>query len=251
MTPALPFQSLSRLRIRRLAVLACLQLLPSPYGANAASAAPAASAASPTSAAGSSAGKPAASARSAASAAPANPADNGNSSGYPASLARADRSYLEQIGCRDPFALDLAGLNAFSLSPGGRANYADLRCRPHASLQGRPLYYVRQCARDQGEWLCGDAELETSIALGTRQLTIRPGTLEPARAIDTVAKVASYHYYLGMNIDQALESTCNLGMGDRKDLVEISCRRWSITVSYWCPKETGKYCPRVIYMHQR
>ena len=170
---------------------------------------------------------------------------------YPAKISRQEHLQISQMACSDAFGFDAADIDARSLSEHGRANYADVRCRPHAQLQGRPLYYVRQCARDGGEWLCSDAELETTVPLGQRVLTIRPGSVSPEKAVNTILKVASYRYYLGISIDHALESTCNLGMGDRPDMIEISCRRWSISVSYWCPKKSGNDCPRVIYMHER
>src|SRR5450830_701054 len=62
-------------------------------------------------------------------------------------------------------------------------------------------------------------------------------------------KISGYGYFQGMSIDHALQSTCNMGMGNRPDLIEISCHRWSITVSFWCPQtKQDPTCPRVIYM---
>jgi hypothetical protein len=40
-----------------------------------------------------------------------------------------------------------------------------------------------------------------------------------------------------------------MGMGNKPDLIEISCKHWSITVSFWCPKTPENLaCPRVIFM---
>jgi hypothetical protein len=98
--------------------------------------------------------------------------------------------------------------------------------------------------------VCAQDELETIVALGKRELLVRPGSLAPEKR--SIRKAFRYQYFQGMSIDKALESVCSTGMGDRADLVEISCERWSVSVSYWCPKEARKEpCPRVIYMHER
>ncbi|MBR7782349.1 hypothetical protein [Undibacterium luofuense] len=171
---------------------------------------------------------------------------------FPARLSRQEQIQISQQACLEPHGLEAAEIDARSFTPNGKASYADVRCRPHKALRQRPLYYVTQCARDGNQWVCAQDELETIVALGKRELLVRPGSLAPEKAVDTVQSIWRYQYFQGMSIDKALESVCSTGMGDRADLVEISCKRWSVSVSYWCPKEARKEpCPRVIYMHER
>ena len=172
---------------------------------------------------------------------------------FPAKVSRAERLQLERMVCGDKWGLAVAEIDARSLEANSRAHFADVKCRPHAQLQGQPLYHVAQCGRDGNEWSCSESELETILPLSngpeTRKLLVRPGTLDPARAITTLKKVSGYGYFQGRSIDQALQSTCNMGSGNRPDLIEISCRRWSMTVSFWCPQtKQDPTCPRIIYM---
>lgn len=172
---------------------------------------------------------------------------------FAASLSRDERLLLEQLVCGQAYGVAVAEIDARSFeAKGGKANYADVKCRPHASLRDQPLYYVAQCARSGKLWSCGQTELETLVKLPARELAIRPGTLEPKLAYDAIQKISGYGYFQGKSLDAALQSTCNMGMGDKPDLIEISCKRWAITVSFWCPKTPQKTaCPRVIFMGER
>lgn len=170
---------------------------------------------------------------------------------YPAKLSRQERLQLEQMVCGDRYGLAVAAIYAQAFEANGQAHFADVRCRPHAQLHGRPLYYVAQCGRDGRQWRCDAAETETSVALKERELIVRPGSVAPDKAADALRKISGYGFFQGNSIDRALESTCNLGMGDRPDLMEISCRKWSVTVSFWCPQISAAIpCPRVIYMRK-
>lgn len=172
---------------------------------------------------------------------------------FPARLSRDERLFLEQEVCGKTLGVGLAEVDARAFEANaGKANYADVKCRPHARLKGQPLYAVALCARHEQQWSCGQAELETRVKLPQRDLIIRPGTVAPDVAYEAIQKISGYGYFQGKSLDAALQSTCNLGMGDSPDLIEISCRRWSITVSFWCPKPTlASACPRVIYMNER
>ena len=168
---------------------------------------------------------------------------------FPAKLSRHERLQLEQMVCGAQYGLAVAEIDARAMEANGRANFADVKCRPHAQLSGQPMYYVALCGRDGNQWSCGDTELETIGPLAQRQLLVRPGTVDPLRGVTTLKKISGYGYFQGLSIDKALQSTCNLGMGNRPDLIEISCQRWSITVSFWCPQtKQDPTCPRVIYM---
>ncbi|MBC3862518.1 hypothetical protein H8K32_10440 [Undibacterium jejuense] len=168
---------------------------------------------------------------------------------FPAKLSRQERLQLEQTVCGAQYGLAVAEIDARSMEANGRANFADVKCRPHAQLAGQPTYYVAVCGRDGNQWSCGEAELETIVPLAQRKLLVRPGTVDPLRGVTTLKKISSYGYFQGLSIDKALQSTCNMGMGNRPDLIEISCQRWSITVSFWCPQtKQDPTCPRVIYM---
>ncbi|MBC3933875.1 hypothetical protein [Undibacterium rugosum] len=167
-------------------------------------------------------------------------------------LNRQDRLQIEQLACGAQYGLALADADGRAFDARSPAQFAEVRCRPHAQLGGQPLYYVAQCARDSQRWQCSPAELETVVRLAKRDVVIRPGSVDPQKAVDTLRKVAGYGYFQGMSLDKALQSVCNMGMGDRPELIELSCQRWSVTVSYWCPKPSASNpCPRVIYMHER
>ncbi|MFZ6673176.1 hypothetical protein [Undibacterium sp. Xuan67W] len=172
---------------------------------------------------------------------------------FPVKLPLNERLLLEQVVCVKKYQVGVADIDARSFEPrAANANFADVKCLPHAQLKGQSLYYVAQCVRDQGQWSCSRAELETTVPLQERALMMRPGTVEPGLAYETIQKISRYGYFQGNLLDAALESTCNMGMGDAPDLIEISCRRWSITVSFWCPQKNDKApCPRVIYMTKR
>jgi hypothetical protein len=169
---------------------------------------------------------------------------------FPVDLSLAERLLLEQLVCGKNYGVAVAEIDARAFEAKARdANFADVKCRPHASLKGKPLYYVAQCARHNKQWSCGRAELETSVTLKQRELLIRPGTVEPKLAYEAIQKISTYGYFQGKSLDAALQSTCNMGLGDKPDLIEISCLRWSIIVSFWCPQTPDKLpCPRVIYL---
>lgn len=172
---------------------------------------------------------------------------------FPVNLSRNERLLLEQVVCGKKYGVAVAEIDAYAFeAKSDKANYADVKCRPHASLKDKPLYAVAQCARSSNQWSCGQSELETIVTLKERDLLIRPGTVVPKVAHDAIQKISTYGYYQGKSIDTALQSTCNLGLGDKPDLIEISCKRWSITVSFWCPETPAKTaCPRVIFMGER
>lgn len=172
---------------------------------------------------------------------------------FPVKLSRDERLLLEQLVCGQKYGVALAEIDARAFDArAAKANFADVKCRPHARLQDQPLYYVAQCARYENQWSCGPEELETLVALKQRELLMRPGKLDPKRAYQAIRAISTYGYFQGKSLDTALQSTCNMGMGEKPDLIEISCRRWSITVSFWCPKSTRESaCPRVIYMGER
>jgi hypothetical protein len=169
---------------------------------------------------------------------------------FAVNLSRDERLLLEQVVCGQKYGVAVAEIDARAFdASASKANYADVKCRPHAQIKDKPLYYVAQCARASNQWSCGPAELETRVTLRERELVMRPGTVEPKRAYEAIQKISTYGYFQAKSLDAALQSTCNMGVGDKPDLIEISCQHWSITVSFWCPKTTIKTaCPRVIFM---
>lgn len=172
---------------------------------------------------------------------------------FSVNLSRDERLLLEQVVCGQKYGVAVAEIDARAFEANARnANYADVKCRPHARLKDKPLYYVAQCARADHQWSCAAAELETLVTLKDRELVMRPGTVEPARAYEAIQKISTYGYFQAKSLDTALQSTCNMGVGEKPDLIEISCKRWSITVSFWCPTTPAKTaCPRVIFMQER
>ena len=168
---------------------------------------------------------------------------------FAANVSRAERLQLEKIVCGDPFGLAVAQIDARAMEANGRAYFADVKCRPHLQMLGQAVYHVAQCGRDGNQWSCGEPELETIVPLAQRRLLVRPGSVDLQRGVATIKKISGYGYFQGLSIDRALQSTCNLGLGNRSDLIEISCQRWSITVSFWCPQsKQDPTCPRIIYM---
>jgi hypothetical protein len=165
-------------------------------------------------------------------------------------LSRSERFLIEQTVCGQKHGVAVAEIDARAFEANAAyANYADVKCRPHARLKDKPIYYVAQCARHDKQWSCGREELEVSVTLKARELIVRPGTVEPNLAYETIQKISTYGYFQAKSLDAALQSTCNMGMGNKPDLIEISCERWSITVSFWCPKKSKSVgCPRVIFM---
>lgn len=173
----------------------------------------------------------------------------------PGSLSRQDRLQLEAAACQQR-GHNMAEAKGWSFDPGNaKASYADVKCRPHGKMLGQALYWVTQCVREGQNWGCSPAELETRVPLlfagATQQqlLEVRPGSVAPERAHAALQQAAKYTYFQGYSLAQALQSPCNMGMGERPDLVEISCREWVISVSFWCPQQKReKICPRIIYM---
>ena len=172
---------------------------------------------------------------------------------YPVNLSLNERLLIEQIVCGQKYGVAVAEIDARAFDEHtSNANFADVKCRPHARLKDKPIYYVAQCARHDKQWSCGRAEIEVSVTLKERELIMRPGTVEPKLAYESLQKISTYGYFQAKSLDTALQSTCNMGMGNTPDLIEISCKNWSITVSFWCPKTPENLpCPRVIFMTQR
>jgi hypothetical protein len=180
---------------------------------------------------------------------------------FPVSLSRTERLVLEQVVCAKKFGVGVAEIDAQAFEANAaNANFADVTCRPHAQLENKPLYYVAQCAREGGQWSCGLAEVETRVDLvfpaqqkgeqaEQRELRVRPGSVAPAVAVNAIKKISTYGYFQGQSVSKALQSVCNMGLGEKPDLIEIACRRWSLTVSFWCPATPEKVgCPRIIFM---
>jgi hypothetical protein len=124
---------------------------------------------------------------------------------------------LEKLVCGDPFGVGVAEIDARAFSAqADKANYADVKCRPHAQLKTQPLYYVAQCGRDGKQWSCGAAEVETIVPLKARKLIVRPGTVPPQRATEAIQTISTYGYFQAKSLDAALQSTCNMGMGAQR-----------------------------------
>jgi hypothetical protein len=189
---------------------------------------------------------------------------------YAAKLNRQELALLAQLACGAPYGVGVASIDAQAFEKNAPANFAEVKCRPHAYLQQavqqaqqpqlQPLYYVTQCAREGKQWSCNPAELETRLSLKsqslksqtqTRELLVRPSAVAPQVALDALRKISGYGYFQGQSIDTALQSTCHIGLGEKPDLLEISCARWSLTVSFWCPATPHQTaCPRIILMAQ-
>ena len=173
----------------------------------------------------------------------------------PASLSRQDKLKLEVSACQ-PHGQYMAEAQGWAFDADkGKASFADVKCRPHGKMLGQPLYWVTQCVRENEGWGCSPAELETRVPLrfaGTQQLhllDVRPGSVAPEKAHKALQQAAKYNYFQGYSLQQALQSPCNMGMGERPDLVEVSCRDWTISISFWCPQQArDKSCPRIIFM---
>ncbi|MBR7784652.1 hypothetical protein, partial [Undibacterium luofuense] len=69
-------------------------------------------------------------------------------------LNRQDRLQIEQLACGAQYGLALADADGRAFDARSPAQFAEVRCRPHAQLGGQPLYYVAQCARDSQRWQC-------------------------------------------------------------------------------------------------
>lgn len=168
-------------------------------------------------------------------------------------LSRQERTWLEQTACRTPYGVAAASIEGQAFTPHAQARFAEIKCRPHTYLQQHPLYYVSQCAREGQRWSCNQAELETRLILtgqpNKRELLIRPGAVSADVALSALQKVSRYGYFQGQSVDAALQSTCHIGLGEKPDLLEISCARWSLTISFWCPATPQQAaCPRIIWM---
>ncbi len=172
---------------------------------------------------------------------------------FPVNLSLNERLLIEQTVCGQKYGVAVAEIDARAFEEhASNANYADVKCRPHARRKDKPIYYVAQCARHDKQWSCGRAELEISVTLKGRELIMRPGMVEPNLAYESLQKISTYGYFQAKSLDTALQSTCNMGMGNKPDLIEISCKKWAITVSFWCPKTPENVaCPRVIFMEPR
>lgn len=174
---------------------------------------------------------------------------------FSAKLSRQEAALLEQKSCLVPYGIGVASIDAQAFEKNAAASFAEVKCRPHAYLQQQAMYYVRQCAREGQQWSCNPAELETRVLLHNqttdRILLVRPGTVKPEMAVQAIQTISRYGYFQGQSIDAALQSTCHIGLGEKPDLLEISCARWSLTVSFWCPAAPAKTaCPRIILMSE-
>lgn len=172
------------------------------------------------------------------------------------SLSRQDRLQLEASACQREHGQNLAQVQGWTMEQkNAAASYADVKCRPHAKMINQPLYWVTQCVREGQEWGCSPAELETLVPVRfgaadvEHKLEVRPGSVSPEKAYLALQQAAKYGYFQGYSLQQALQSPCNMGMGERPDLVEVSCKEWTISISFWCPQQAKeKTCPRIIYM---
>jgi hypothetical protein len=161
---------------------------------------------------------------------------------YPVKLTEPERALIERTACTSPHAVGAEDIKPWTHQRGGRADGAEVRCRPHTKTDGKDLRYFAQCSREKSAWTCGDGGLEIAVPVEDREVIVRFTDLPPAIAESMIVKLAKGGW-LREQPTHPLPEVCEISKDSVPEWLRVDCDGWGITMSTWCPQDE---CPRVI-----
>ena len=176
--------------------------------------------------------------------------------GTPVKLSKREYSFLENRVCHANAEVPASKIKAykFAASPGGdgkmalaKRTSAYVECEPHGVFHNRPMRYVDDCDRVEGEWDCSPPQLEVVSFVKGREVRLRPWGLPPEEADLLLQKVGTLALFQGESIDEAIGDSCDIAKTKDPDVIELGCKA-SMAISFWCPQIQKTGCPRMLYL---
>ncbi|WP_129649607.1 hypothetical protein [Peristeroidobacter agariperforans] len=165
---------------------------------------------------------------------------------FPAALTAAEKAALERLVCKDTHHVPAEGIEAWSYDRATANASADVLCRSHEAIAGKPVRYFARCERKEKSWSCQSGDIEVLVSVGTRELAVRwLGGIDRTWGVKVIEKLVADGWFR-KELDAGESPQCDVGPGSAPEWVDVKCAGWAITVSSWCPQEA---CPRIVSAH--
>lgn len=175
--------------------------------------------------------------------------------GTPIKLSKAERNRLEALGCMSQgVTAERISAYQFEASKGinGKPDLAArtsayVECVPHGQVYNKPLRFVDDCDRVDGEWDCSAPQQQLLVTINGREVKMRPWGIAPEKAHDLLKHLGTLKMFQGESIDKAIGNSCDVSKTKDPNEVEISCEA-AMALSFWCPRAEETGCPRLLYL---
>lgn len=165
-----------------------------------------------------------------------------------AKLPTREASALENLVCESPHKLKAGTIEVYKSLDDKRPTLfhtALVKCESHGSFMGSPMNYQAFCDYIDGKWHCMQTELETTVKINDKPVTMLPSNITPEAAYQLLLKTSSYGMFQGIKLTDAIGSQCEISQSTEKETAILSCEK-IITLSFWCPQPQLTHCPRVL-----
>lgn len=175
--------------------------------------------------------------------------------GKPIKLSKAERNRLEALGCMSQgVTAERISAYKFEASKGinGKPDLeartsAYVECTAHGQVYNKPLRYVDDCDKVDGEWDCSAPQQQLLVTINGREVKMRPWGIAPEKAHDLLKHLGTMKMFQGESIDKAIGNSCDVSKTKDPNEVEISCEA-AMALSFWCPRAEETGCPRLLYL---
>jgi len=177
--------------------------------------------------------------------------------GTPFKLSKREQSFLEQRVCTGQYGLKANKIKAFAFgaTQGGdnklaleARTSAYVECESHGDFMGKPMHYIDDCDLVEGEWDCSPPQLEVTVPINGRDVTMRPwGGLTPEKSYFLLKDISTRGRFQGESLDKAIGNSCDIAKNKDPDIIELGCEA-AMSISYWCPQTKITGCPRVLFL---
>lgn len=164
---------------------------------------------------------------------------------YAHHLSKQDITELADIVCRARHGVNHDKVNAWTEKPRDVKNaQATVVCQPHAVTDNYAVYYKADCRHGE-KWECKASETRLHAKLDTQRIDIDIRGYQPEIAYSLIRRLDKYRLPKGDPVLTADTAQCALGKGPSKELLDITCDKKLIRLSYWCPQSS---CPRIFWI---
>jgi hypothetical protein len=177
------------------------------------------------------------------------------SEGTPIKLSKSERNRLEALGCLSQgvtaerisaYKFEASkGVNSRPDLPARTSAYVE--CKAHGQVYNKPLRYVDDCDKIDGEWDCSPPQLEIPVTINGRDVKMRPWGLTPEKAHDLLKHLGTMQMFQGESIDKAIGNSCDVSKTKDPEEIEFSCEA-AMALSFRCPLAEQTGCPRLLYL---
>lgn len=175
--------------------------------------------------------------------------------GTPIKLSSSERHRLEALGCMSQgVTAERISAYQFEASKGvnGKPDLAArtsayVECTAHGQVYNKPLRYVDDCDKVEGEWDCSAPQQQLLVTINGREVKMRPWGIAPEKAHDLLKHLGSLQMFQGESIDKAIGNSCDVSKTKDPEEIEISCEA-AMALSFRCPLAEQTGCPRLLYL---